>query len=361
MVGAAVRKGMRHGAAQAMHTALQFQKGTAAGRRERSLYRVIAAMIMNKKRSRHLWGTPTKLSALYRIWRQVLEDGMQKCITLWMVHQRAEKTGARAFLFFYMGRVITGAQQVSWFYMGNALTSVLAGGALRAISRWQYNTCIATQDSGRRDATRWVTSGVLVFLDKYRRRAARAHIALAAMAAVSQRRGELFPPTEGEHDIPLSDSESDSTMSQGHSEAVYQQRMRDTASAVRYATSVALLKATWRMYTVRRAMQVGKEHIPTQKGMRRYRSLAKANRLIANTAKRRKETVTLLHAGLFPRTSLWSSICTSYLGMPAVYGSEDPVLPILSNSMCRTDAKVIMISRFLAWTTCPRPQSATAR
>ena len=173
--------------------------------------------------------------------------------------------------------------------MGKALTSVLAGGVLRAISHWQYNMCIATQGSGRRDARRWVTSGVLIFLDKYRRRAVRAHIALAAMAAVPQRRGELFPPTEGEHDVPLSDSESDSTMSQEHSEAVYKQRMRDTASAVQYATSVALLKATWRMYTVKRAMKMGKQHIPTQKGMRRYRSLAKANRLMADTAKEAKE------------------------------------------------------------------------
>ena len=139
VVGAAVRKRMRHGAAQAMHTALQFLKGTHAGRRERSLYRAVAAMIMHKKRSRQLWGTPTKLSALYRIWRQVLEDSMHKCITLWMVNQLADTAEARAFKFFYMGQVITGVQQVSWFYMGKALTSVLAGGVLRAISRWQYN------------------------------------------------------------------------------------------------------------------------------------------------------------------------------------------------------------------------------
>ena len=171
---------------------------------------------------------------------------MHKCIMLWMVHQRANKAGAQARRFFYMGNMIAAMHQISWFYMARALTSVMAKGVLRAVSHWFYHMRIETRCSGRERARKWITPGVLIFLDKHHRRAVRSHITLDAMSAVSQRRGELFPPTEGEYDVPCSDSDSDSTLSQERSQEVYEQRMWDTASAVRHATSVALLKATER-------------------------------------------------------------------------------------------------------------------
>ena len=113
VVGAAVRRCMQHSAAHAMSAALQVMRGSEAGRAERSLYRAIANMLMNRQRSTRLWGTPTKLSAIYRIWRQILEDAVHKCVALWRVNQRAGRAGARAFKFFYQGKVITGAQQIT--------------------------------------------------------------------------------------------------------------------------------------------------------------------------------------------------------------------------------------------------------
>ena len=96
--------------------------GSQAGRNERLFYRAIAAMVANKQREQRLWGTPTKLSSIYRIWRQILEDQMHSCVTLWMANQRAHAVGARAYGFFYMGAVITAVQQLNWYRMAKALT-----------------------------------------------------------------------------------------------------------------------------------------------------------------------------------------------------------------------------------------------
>ena len=258
--------------------------GSQAGRNERLLYRTVAAMVMNMQHHMQLSGTPTKMSAIYRVWRQLLEDCMHKAIIKWMVNQRSDKADARAYKFFYMGKMITAAQQIGWFYMSKALTSVMVEGTLRAVSRWLYHMRLGTQSLYGQDVRKWVTPGVLVFLNTHQRRLVRATIALAAMKNISQRHDELFPPTAGEHDAPCDSSDSDSTLSQEHSEAVYAQRMRDTRSAVRYATSVAVLKATWKMSKVRRKVAMDRQGTPTAKGVRRYRSLASAQRSVVMAA-----------------------------------------------------------------------------
>ena len=178
---------------------------------------------------------------------------MHTCMMAWMVQQRSEKKMARQCKFFLMAKVITGPHQCSWFFMAKALVSVLATDSLHAVSRWAVNTQLATHFKERVAARAWVTPGVSKFLEQYQRRAIRAHSALKAMSAMGSTRGsghnggELFPPTEGEHDERSEDSDSGSTLSQDHSEAMYAQPMRDTAAAVRYSTSRAVLSATWEM------------------------------------------------------------------------------------------------------------------
>ena len=262
---------------------------SAASTAERQLYRAIAAMTLGLRNSQRLWGTPTKLSALYRMWRQVLENNMHTCVMAWMVQQRSEKEDARQCKFFLMAKSITGPHQCNWFFMAKALVSVLATGNLHAVSRWATNAKLVTHFKERVAARAWATPGVCKLLEQYQRRAVRAHSALKAMSAMGSKRGsghnggEFFPPTEGEHDTHSEDSDSGSTLSQEHSEAVYAQRMRDTAAAVRHSTSVAVLSATWKIYKARRWVAVARGALPTAKGIRRYRSLARKSKMAGET------------------------------------------------------------------------------
>ena len=66
-------------------------------------------------------------------------------------------------------------------------------------------------------------------------------------------------------------------------DAVYDRRARDTASAVAYSTSIATLKATWKMMRERKAIAAQltsvddrkpKQALPKAKGVRRYRAMA---------------------------------------------------------------------------------------
>ena len=81
--------------------ALRAMVGSKAGCAERQLYRAITAMTLRLHKSRRLWVTPTKLSALYRMWRQILENDMHVCLMSWMVHQPSEKEDARSCKFFH--------------------------------------------------------------------------------------------------------------------------------------------------------------------------------------------------------------------------------------------------------------------
>ena len=174
-----------------------------------------------------------------------VSDAMDGAATL-----SAAKDDARPHKFFLMGEVIKGSRQYSWFFMANALALVLTTDKLGAVSRWARNTKLDTQFIDRVNVRAWVTPGVRNNLEKYQRRAVWIGAALTSMSRVVSPRspgrggGELFPPTEGEHDEHSEDSDSGSTLSQEHSEALYAQRMRYTAAATTYATSMANLKGT---------------------------------------------------------------------------------------------------------------------
>ena len=90
-----------------------------------------------------------------------------------------------------------------------------------------FKAKLGTQFTDRVAARAWATPGVCKFLEQYQRRAVRAHAALTAMSKMGSQHGsgrdggELFPPTEGEHDVHSADSDSDSTLSQAHSEGLY--------------------------------------------------------------------------------------------------------------------------------------------
>ena len=87
VLGASTRKRMRLSSATSMVTALRKAMGSTAGLAERQAYRAITAMNMNMRSDRLLWGTPAKLSAIYRMWRQLLEDKMHVCLMRWMSGQ----------------------------------------------------------------------------------------------------------------------------------------------------------------------------------------------------------------------------------------------------------------------------------
>ena len=66
VVGTATRRRVQAMKRRKLQCALTTMVGSQAGRNERLSYRVIAAMVENKRREQHLWGTPTKLSSIYR-------------------------------------------------------------------------------------------------------------------------------------------------------------------------------------------------------------------------------------------------------------------------------------------------------
>ena len=187
--GVTTRRRMQLLRSTRLMTALRAIMISEAGTAERQLYRAITTMTLGLQDSQRLWGTPMKLSALYRIWRQVPENDMHICLMAWMMQQRSEKEDARKYKFFLMAKVITGPHQCNWFFMAKAPVSVLATGKLRAVSQWAINTKLTTHFSERVAARAWATPGVCKFLEQYQRRAVRAHSALTAMLTMGSQTG----------------------------------------------------------------------------------------------------------------------------------------------------------------------------
>ena len=123
-------------------------------------------------------------------------------------------------------------------------------------------------------------------------------------------------------------------------EAVYRRRAKDTAAAVAYSTSLATLKATWRMLRERKAIaakrsQLSDENahveqrmasadIPASKGVKRYRAVSAMSRQATVTPRAHKRVVPEHVSGMGV-----TSTVTTVMGMPI--GALD--LPVCGNTV----------------------------
>ena len=152
---------------------------TAAGVSERQLYWAVYALRQHvaaaKAKARH---SAIKLSATYRIWRQILEDQMHQCaqcVIRWQVHSKGHSLHAG-----HVWPAMARSDHI-WATMAAALLSVLGTPVQQATSVWFMKMKTHQQHGLRGLAKPWVTPGIGIFLEIMVRRKAQAMLYIDRM------------------------------------------------------------------------------------------------------------------------------------------------------------------------------------
>ena len=151
---------------------------------------------------------------------------MHRCLIQWHVHKQEHTAHVM-----HVWPAVAMSDQI-WATMASALQSVMGTPAQRAVSVWHMRVKVHQQLELRGMPQTWVTSGVSTYLGLMVRRKARATVYIDRMDPRIEANSSRPPVVD----------------------AVYDRRAKDTASAVAYSTSLATLKATWKMMRERKAI-----------------------------------------------------------------------------------------------------------